>query len=74
MLVRINVGPITDPKTEMIDDSMTLADAIARFNLNGELTLNGSSLSTVDKRKTLKELGIAQDDYLCSARKNGGNN
>lgn len=74
MLVRINVGPITDPKTEMIDDSMTLADAIARFNLNGELTLNGSSLSTVDKRKTLKELGIVQDDYLCSARKNGGNN
>lgn len=74
MLVRINVGPITDPKSELVEDSITLADAIAQYNLVGELTLNGSSLSSVDKRKTLKELGISQDDYLCSARKNGGNN
>lgn len=74
MLVRINVGPITDPKSELVDDSLTLADAIAKYNLVGEITLNGSSLSTIDKRKTLKDLGITQDDYLCSARKNGGNN
>lgn len=73
MLVRLNIGPITDPQSAMVEDSMTLGDAIAKYNLIGEVSLNGSSLSSVDKKKTLKELGITTDDYLCSARKNGGN-
>ena len=73
MLVRLNIGPITDPQSAMVEDSMTLGDAIAKYNLIGEVSLNGSSLSSVDKKKTLKELGITKDDYLCSARKNGGN-
>ena len=73
MLVRLNIGPITDPQSAMVEDSMTLGDAIAKYNLIGEISLNGSNLSSVDKKKTLKELGITTDDYLCSARKNGGN-
>jgi hypothetical protein len=73
MFVRLNVGQITDPKTELVDNNLTLAEVAAQYNLTGEITLNGSSLSQVDKRTTLAELGVQTDDYLCSARKNGGN-
>ena len=73
MFIRLNVGQITDPKTELVDDSLTLQEVISRYNLNGEVTLNGSSLSRIDKRLTLAEIGVVADDYLCSARKNGGN-
>ena len=73
MYIRLNVGQITDPRQELVDDQLTLQEIITRYNLNGEVTLNGSSLSQIDKRLKLADIGVSQDDYLCSARKNGGN-
>lgn len=73
MLVNIYVGAITDPKKVMVDDSKKLGDILSEYNMSGEITLNGASLSNTPRNKTLKELGVDDDSYLCSARKNGGN-
>lgn len=71
--IRLNIGSITDPVKELVDDSMTLEKAINTYNLNGVVMLNGVSLDRVDKSNTLAQLGVKEDDYLCGARKNGGN-
>lgn len=73
MFVRLNVGPITDPTQQLVDSNMTLKQAIETYHLNGIVMLNGISLDGVDKNTTLAQLGVAEDDYLCGARKNGGN-
>lgn len=70
--IRLNVGSITDPSKELVDDSMTLEQAIKTYNLNGTISLNGVSLDRVNKSKTLAELNVKEDDYLCGAIKNGG--
>lgn len=71
--IKINVGSITDPVKELVDDSMTLEQLTTKYNMNGVIMLNGVSLNSVNKKTTLKSLGVKEDDFLCSARKNGGN-
>lgn len=73
MTLRLKVGQITDPKDVLVDGDSTVDNVIAQYNLTGEITHNGAAISQNLRKKTLSELGFQDGDYLCSARKNGGN-
>lgn len=73
MRISIYTGEITNPKRVSIDDSITLSELIEQQNLVGEIQLNGSSLNGTNRNTKLADLGVKANDYLCYARKNGGN-
>lgn len=77
MLIKVNVGPITDPKlNEIIDDEKSLNDIIEDYNFNtnqGVVAIDGTPINKNDFNKSLKDLKVVEGSYVTFAIKNGGN-
>lgn len=77
MLIKTNIGSITDPKkNEVIDDEETLENIISEYHFdttNGVVTIDGTPIKKTEFNKTLKELGVVEGSYVTFSIKNGGN-
>ena len=77
MLIKVNVGPITDPKlNEIIDDEKSLNEIIEEYNFNtnqGVVAIDGTPVNKNDFNKSLKTLRVVEGSYVTFAIKNGGN-
>lgn len=77
MLIKINVGAITDPKlNEIIDNEKTLNEIITEYKFNtnqGVVAIDGTPVNKNDYNKSLKALRVVEGSYVTFAIKNGGN-
>lgn len=77
MLIKANIGSITDPKkNEIIDNKVTLQNVIEDYHFdttNGVVTIDGTPVNKNEFDKTLEELGVVEGSYVTFSIKNGGN-
>lgn len=77
MLIKANIGSITDPKlNELVDDDKSLTEIIETYNFNtnqGVVAIDGTPVNKNSFDKSLKELGAVEGSYITFAIKNGGN-
>lgn len=72
-MLNIFVGQMTDPKKVVVSDSTTVSQLSSTYNMSGLITLNGASIDASLMGKTLAQLQVSNDDYICCQRKAGGN-
>lgn len=67
MLIRINVGSALNPKEVKVDDSTLLKDAVGDVPSDSVLSFNGSTVSSSDLTKSLRELGVEDGAHIIYA-------
>lgn len=77
MLIKANIGSITDPKrNEIVDNEKSLQEIINDYHFdttNGVVTIDGTPVSKGEFTKSLKDLGAVEGSYITFSIKNGGN-